>query len=165
MGLRQSLLTRLFGLTHAAYTRFGKRCHAPWTIDTAHLLSFPDGSLGRAVGTHLRDGGFDLLPRLEDHDVFHVFTGIGASVEDEIALQWHLVGNGKRSVYGLGTALLGALVFPELWGRFRSEQRRGAACRPFWDSLSGRRALPLLACPLAELQRRLGVATPPHRPG
>ena len=161
MGPRHRLLTHLFGLSHAAYARLGKRHQAPWTLGTAELLAFPEGSLGHAVGRHLHAGGFELLPRLEDHDVFHVFTGIGASVVDEVALQWHLAGNGKRSAYCVGTAFLGTIVFPEQWRRFRAEWHRGAACAPYWRALSGRRALALLACPLAELRVRLGGSTSP----
>ncbi len=161
MGLRQRFLTRLFATTHGLYARVGKRGQDPWALDTVRLLAFPVGSLGHAVGSHLREGGFDLLPRLEDHDVFHVVTGIGASVEEEVELQWQLAGNGKRSAYCVGTALLGAAVFPEEWARFRAAWRRGAEQVPFWRALSGRRALALLACPIEALRAQLGVSVHP----
>lgn len=151
---RQRLLTALFALSHGSYARLAKRGQAPWAETPESLLARPAGSLGRALGEHLRDGGFALLPRLEDHDVFHVVLGIGTSAEEEVELQWVLAGNGKRSAYCLGVLLLGTLVFPELLPCFLAAWRRGAALQPFWSGLAGRRALPMLGWPLGVVRPR-----------
>jgi hypothetical protein len=155
MGLRQLLLTGLFNLSHGIYARMAKSDQAPWDETTESLLARPPGSLGRALGEHLRDGGFALLPRLEDHDVFHVVLGIGTSAEEEVELQWVLAGNGKRSLYCLGVLLMGSLVFPERLGRFLECWRRGAGLEPFWFGLSGRRVLPMLGWPVGVVVPRL----------
>ncbi len=154
MRARQRLLTALFAISHGAYARLAKPGQAPWAETRASLLARAPGTLGHAIGRHLAAGGFALLPRLEDHDVFHVVTGIGVEAEDEVALQFLLAGNGKRSAYCLGVLLIGGLVFPELLPRFWAAWRRGAALAPFWHGLSGRRALPLLDWPLSAVRPR-----------
>lgn len=156
MGPRQLLLTGLFAVSHGVYARIAKRDQAPWDETTESLLARPAGTLGRALGEHLRDGGFALLPRLEDHDVFHVVLGIGTSAEEEVELQWVLAGNGKRSLYCVGVLVLGTVVFPERLPRFLGAWRRGAGLEPFWVGLAGRRVLPMLGWPL-------GVVLPGRR--
>ena len=148
MSWRSRLLTALFELSAGPYAALAKAHVQPWRETTATLMARAPGTLGRAIGEHLDEGGFALLPRLEDHDVFHVVMGIGASAVDEVALQYALAGNGKRSVYLVGVVILGAIVFPEALPQFVAAWRQGRTVVEFHQHLSGRGALPLLDWPL-----------------
>lgn len=162
MSWRSRLLTALFELSAGPYAALAKGHVQPWRETTASLLARAPGTLGRAIGEHLDHGGFELLPRLEDHDVFHVVLGIGASAVDEVTLQYALAGNGKRSVYLVGVIVLGALVFPEALPRFVAAWRRGQSLVEFHHHLSGGGALPLLDWPLDVVRpaRHDSVRTP-----
>jgi len=58
---------------------------------------------------------FELIAKVERHDAYHVLTGYGTKVEDEIALQCLCFGNGKRSLYLYGAMLLGIIILPEYY--------------------------------------------------
>lgn len=164
--MRHHLLTWLFELTAAPYAAL-KRDRVPWDLTPVELQRFPAGSLGRALGEDLERKGFVLMPRLEVHDVCHLLTGVDIDVPGEIALQFLLFGNGKRSLYLFGVLFLGTLLFPEHLHTFLAARRRGQALAPFYD-VDYR---PLLARPLVEVlpQRRVvrpapAVPCPPGSP-
>jgi len=121
--LRARALTALFELTHRAYALTRRR--AAWGLSARQLADMPADSLGRALGELLLDRGFELIPRLESHDLMHLLTGVGADVVSEVELQFTLLGNGKRSLYLLGTVALGLCVYPEHAARFLMGFRRG----------------------------------------
>jgi hypothetical protein len=85
-----------------------------------HSLSFL--STGQIATEEMADA---LIPRLESHDLMHLLTGVGADVVSEVELQFTLLGNGKRSLYLLGTVALGLCVYPEHAARFLMGFRRG----------------------------------------
>lgn len=145
--MRHQLLTVLFELTAAPYAAL-KRSRVPWNLSPDELTRFPEGSLGRALGEDLLAKGFVLMPRLEVHDVCHLLTGVDVDVPGEIALQFLLFGNGKRSPYLFGVLFLGSLLFPDFLGQFLAEYRRGRALERFFD-VDYR---PLLARPLAQVR-------------
>ena len=134
-GLRARLMLQLVQIAYSVYRRFYKRGKRAWQQSRAELRRRPAGSLGRSLAAFLDAGGFELMPRFEDHDVFHVLLGYGPDLPAEACLQYCLLGNGKRSVNVYGTVLLAALVFPEHWGAFRRAYERGRRARPFthWD--------------------------------
>ena len=72
------------------------------------------------------------MPKLENHDVFHVLAKIGIRMQDEIALQYWLLGNGKLSLYLIGTIFLGSLVFPEYWHSYGTAFLSGARKQAVW---------------------------------
>lgn len=123
--MRAALLRRLFEGTHGLYA--ATRTREPWGLSTEDLCAFPAGTFGRALGEHLRARGFALMPRLEDHDAMHLITGVDTDEVSEVELQFVLGGNGKRSLYLIGTLILGSMVFPEHLPRFVRAWARGAA--------------------------------------
>lgn len=145
--MRHRLLTALFDLTAAPYAAL-KRSRVPWDLTPTELLAFPEGSLGRTLGADLMAKGFTLMPRLEVHDVCHLLTGVAVDVPGEIALQFLLFGNGKRSPYLFGVLFLGSLLFPERMRDFLAAWRQGRALERFFD-VDYR---PLLARPLEEVR-------------
>ncbi len=108
---RKKLITRLFDWTMLLYCKFKKK--AAWGITTAQLIQMPSHSLGYHLGQLLHQNGFELIPKVERHDAYHLVTGFGTTVEDEIALQYCCFGNGKRTPYLLGVLLLGTFLLPD----------------------------------------------------
>ena len=60
-------------------------------------------------------------------------TGIGTDVVSEVALQWLLLGNGKRTLYLFLTCLAGCIVLPEHSVTFFRAYRRGCRLEVFHD--------------------------------
>jgi hypothetical protein len=111
MKLRKKLIEKLFECSQKIYLKFKKK--EPWGISTAELLEFPNESFGKKLGAFLNKNGFELIGKVERHDAYHVLSGFGTNVEDEIALQYLCYGNGKRTPYLTGVLLLGTTLLPE----------------------------------------------------
>ncbi|NET35476.1 MAG: hypothetical protein F6K19_26205 [Cyanothece sp. SIO1E1] len=94
------------------------------------MLQFPEGSLGKCLGEFLLENNLDLIPKLENHDVFHVLLDYAPDVIAEAQMQFCLLGNGKRSPYAFGTATIALIAFPEFWTSFKEAYHRGKNLRP-----------------------------------
>ncbi len=147
MQLRARFLYALFMASHGPYARVFKRRRPAWDLSAEELRRYPVDSLGHRLGLYLDDNGFELLPRLENHDVFHVITDTPTDVRSEIGLQFLLRGNGRSSLYLLGAVLVGGLIMPEHLPFFLRQHARGAAARRFHDT----DFLPLLSQPVGVL--------------
>lgn len=97
----------------------------PWCQTKQSLFECGEGSLGRAMYYFLNKGHYELMPWAETHDACHVILGYGTSVKEEVCLQFCLFGSGKRSIYLLGTLVMGFALFPEYWNDCIRAHRRG----------------------------------------
>lgn len=111
MNYRKRLIEWLFEISQKAYLLLKKK--QPWAITNAQLLVMPSNTFGYQLGIFLQNQGFQLIPKVERHDAYHLLTGFSTSVQDEIALQYVCFGNGKRTPYLLGVLILGTLLLPE----------------------------------------------------
>ena len=102
-----------------------------WNISAQGLLRYPEHSLGFHLACFLLKHSFEIQPKLESHDVFHVLTDTGITVSEEIGMQFYLLGNGKRSPYLFSVIVLGGLLYPDQWKLFRKAYRRGRAALVF----------------------------------
>lgn len=128
--MRAVILETLYELSKMPYQRFMKK-NESWSITTSELLRFPENSLGFHLGCFLLKHNFEMQPKLESHDVFHVLTGTGTSVPEEISMQFYLLGNGKRSLYLFMVIILGTLFYPDYRRLFLRAFRRGKNALPF----------------------------------
>jgi len=112
MNYRKQLINWLFEKSQAVYVSLFKN-HKPWSVSKTELLTYPKASFGNHLGSFLDRNGFELIPKVERHDCYHVLTGYSTQVEDEIALQYLCFGNGKRSPYLLGAIILGTAILPD----------------------------------------------------
>ena len=133
--IRVKLLLFLYEISQKHYRKLFKRKKRQWQFTEAQLLHFQADSLGRTLGEFYQKHGFRMIPQMENHDVYHLITEYGTSMKEEIALQFLLFGNGKRSAYLLGTVTLGALMFPEHFNLYVRAFRKGKSMKPFhhWD--------------------------------
>lgn len=150
--LRYLLLEKLYEWSKIPY-RWLFKDEAPWDLSLKELLSFPSDSLGYHLGCFLLKNHFTPEPQLEDHDVFHVLTQTGISVPEEIAMQFYLLGNGKRSAYLFTVLCIGTLLFPDEVPRFINSYQKGRKAHRFYNL----NFLKLLPLPLQQLQQTFKI--------
>jgi len=126
---RKQLILWLFEVSRNLYTRFKKK--QPWNLTTAELVVMPSHTYGHRLGLFLKSNGFELIPKVERHDAYHVLTGFDTEVEDEIALQYLCFGNGKRTPYLFAVLVLGTLLLPEYLPYYRKAFYFGKKSNPF----------------------------------
>jgi hypothetical protein len=102
-----------------------------WGISKADFMTYPIGSIGHNLGLFYESKGFDVMPKLENHDVFHILTETGTEIQDEIAMQFLLLGNGKMSLYLMAMIFIGGTLFPEYFGYYKNIFKRGDRSRAF----------------------------------
>ncbi|WP_111684359.1 Coq4 family protein [Winogradskyella tangerina] len=127
---RKQLIIWLFEHSQRIYTSLFKS-HQPWDVDKADLLNFPVDSFGRHLGEFLDENNFELIPKVERHDCYHVLCGFSTKVEDEIALQCLCYGNGKRSPYLYGAIILGIAILPDYFSYYYNAYKIGKQAHPF----------------------------------
>lgn len=108
-----------------------------WGLRREDMLEYGEGTLGRELGLFLTREALQPVDRVERHDAFHILLDFSTHLDDEAAMQFFLVGNGKISPFTLATAAFTALVMPDKWSRFLSEFRRGRRALSIgkWDFL------------------------------
>lgn len=127
--MRALLLEKLYEWSLIPYQSFKK--NAAWNVGIEDLLQYPKPTLGYQMGSFLLLHNFDLQEKLESHDVFHVLTGTGITVPEEISMQFYLLGNGKRSAYLFTVILIGGFLFPDYYKLFSAKYRQGKSSLPF----------------------------------
>ncbi len=149
--IREKLVLNLVKYTTPYYVRWFKKRQESWNQSIESLQKFPQGSLGKSLGNFLEKNNFQLMPKLEDHDVLHVLLGYKTTITGEIKMQFFLLGNRKRSVYALFTAIIGTALIPEKFNAFIKEFSKGRRYAPIskWNFEY------LLAEPLDLLQRQV----------
>ena len=128
---RTQFLVFMYENTQRQYRRFFKRGKRQWQFTEEQLLNFQEDSLGRTLGEFYQKHGFRMIPQMENHDVYHLVTNYSTKIQDEIAMQYLLFGNGKKSAYLLGVLVLGSLVFPEYYKTYAQAYRKGQSMRTF----------------------------------
>lgn len=109
-----------------------KKRHA-WGLCSDDLMAYPQGSLGYSLGVFYKKEKFEPIARAERHDVFHVLFGYSTQVIDEAAMQFFLWGNGKGSLFTIGTCVISAFVFPNKIAHFIRHYKKGGKCIPVKD--------------------------------
>jgi len=127
--IRKQLITWLFEKSQRIYRRFKKK--QPWGITSEDLLRMPINSYGYRLGGFLRSNEFELIPKVERHDAYHVLTGFGTCQEDEIALQYLCFGNGKRTPYLFAVLFLGTIILPDYFKYYRKAYDFGKRSNSF----------------------------------
>jgi len=133
--IRERFIIWLFYFSKEAYRKTIKRTQPKWKLSMSILENMQEGTLGKDLYLFLNDHNFKLEPKYERHDVYHVLTGYAPSVQGEICLAMFNVGNGKRSLYTGGVALIGAVLLLEQYSEFRKAFLRGKQAERYidWD--------------------------------
>ena len=128
--MKDQLIEKLYEWSKKPYQRFFKNKIA-WKIDKQELFTYSEETLGYHLGLFLQNNNFDIQPKLEDHDIIHVLTNTGISVQEEIGMQYYLLGNGKKSLYLFLVIIVGTLFYPTYVDYFLNEFRKGKAAYCF----------------------------------
>ncbi len=128
--MRALIMEKMYDWSKRPYQKFFKK-NTPWNRTTEELLKYPQETLGHQLGHFLKVNQFEIQPKLEDHDVFHVLTQTGTTVPEEIGMQFYLWGNGKKSMYQYAVILLGAFFYMDRWFYFRTQYQRGKSAHVF----------------------------------
>ncbi|WP_289045141.1 hypothetical protein [uncultured Olleya sp.] len=129
---RKQIIAWLFKVTQYVYTKYFKR-NAPWNIKKQQLLQLPQHTFGYHLGAFLDTNGFELIPKAERHDAYHVLTGYNSNEQDEIALQYLCFGNGKRSLYLFGVIIIGTIILPDYWTYYKQSYSIGKKANSFYS--------------------------------
>lgn len=129
---REKLCAWMFEVSKFPYAFLFKRKKEPWNLSSSELLTYPPYTLGYKVGEFLQENRFELIDKLESHDVYHVLTGMSTSVKDEVGMQFLLMGNGKRSFYLFSTVTICLFLLPEYFKYFRSCYKKGKGYGPIF---------------------------------
>lgn len=100
-----------------------------WGLSTAELLKYPEGSLGKALGEFLKQHDVELLTGAEYHDIHHILFDYSISFKDEVALQFFLHGNGKKSIASVSTRIGAWCLLPTEWKYLKASYERGKKCK------------------------------------
>ena len=123
----------LYDRSSKVYAKVFKRHKRAWGLSIYDFLNYPNNSLGYAMGQFYVTKGFDIMPKLENHDAFHVITQTNTEIHDEISMQYLLMGNGKRSLYMYAMILIGTLIYPEFIRYYIFSFRKGKSLSIFHD--------------------------------
>lgn len=114
------------------YTKVVKYSTQKWDINLKYLNSLSKDSLGNHLLQFLIKENFELMPKHESHDIYHILGQYGTKKEQEIALQFFLFGNGKHSLYLYLSLLIGLILFPEYYLMYKHAYLRGKEAYPFF---------------------------------
>ncbi len=120
----------LFEHSQRIYTSMFKN-HDAWGISKTQLLDYPQYTFGWHLGDFLTSNNFELIPKVERHDCYHVLCGYSTKVQDEIALQCLCYGNGKRSPYLYGAIILGVAILPDYYKYYYKSYKIGKSANAF----------------------------------
>lgn len=129
--IRLKLMLYLYDWSSKIYTIVFKWNKKAWGIRKEEFLNYPVGSIGHSLGLFYESKGFEVMPKLENHDVFHILTETGTEIQDEIAMQYMLLGNGKISLYLFGMVLIGGILFPEYFSYYKKNFQKGRTLQRF----------------------------------
>ena len=150
--MKDKLVEKIYEITKKPYQKWLKKAE-PWNISIKELMQYPENSLGNNLGNFIHENGFEIQDKLEDHDVFHVLTNTGISVQDEIGMQYYLLGNGKRSLYLFFGISVGLLFYPTFINYFITQYKRGKTAHTFYHL----NFLKLLYQETSQLQQTLNI--------
>ncbi|WP_326982124.1 Coq4 family protein [Chryseobacterium sp. MYb264] len=130
--IRIKFLLFVYEKTQRLYRKYFKKKTRQWRFNEKQLLEFHKDSLGRKLGEFYEKHGFTMIPKMENHDVHHLLTDCGTNFEDEIAMQFLLLGNGKLNAHLLAAIVLGIIILPEYSRMYIKAYRKGQNMRPFY---------------------------------
>lgn len=100
-----------------------------WNLSTIQLLQYPENSVGKVLGEFLKKSQVEPLAGAEYHDIHHVLFDYSISFKDEVALQFFLHGNGKKSIASISTCIGAWCILPMHWKYLIASYERGKNCK------------------------------------
>ena len=150
--MKEIIIETLYRIIKVPYQFLFKQTKA-WDITIQDFLKLPQDSLGFHYGCFLLKYNFNIQASLEEHDVYHVITNTGISVQDEIDMQFYLLGNGKKSPFVFIVIGTGILFYPFEYQSFYKNFKRGREAHQFYDL----DFFKMLSVPLSTIQQTFNI--------
>ena len=128
--MKEIIIETFYKIIKVPYQFLFKKNEA-WNLNVSDFLKYPQESLGFHLGCFLLKYNFSVQPSLEEHDVYHVLTNTGATVKDEIHMQFYLLGNGKRSPFVFIVIITGLFFYPLELKKFIKTYKKGKQAHLF----------------------------------
>lgn len=128
--MKDYILEQLYEVSSRFYLKHFRK-NQPWKVTRKELLLYPQETLGFHLCCFHLKYNLEMKPNLEEHDIIHVLTDTGVSVADEVALQYYLLGNGKKSPYQFLALLTGTVFYPTQLKTFYKFYKRGQNAHQF----------------------------------
>lgn len=129
--LRDAIANKLVSFGKPIYKILRYRRKA-WEVQQGSLKDYPLNSLGHELYSFLKRNEFQLMPRAEFHDVFHVLFNYGISMREETAIQFVVLGNGKWSLPNVISSSVAIVFYPEYWGDYKKAYLYGKKAAHFY---------------------------------
>ena len=129
--MKDLIIETFYKIIKVPYQLIFKKKEA-WNLTISDFLKYPQDSLGFHLGCFLLKYNFNVQPSLEEHDVYHVLTNTGATVKEEIEMQFYLLGNGKRSQFVFIVISTGILFYPYNFKKFIICYKKGKQAHLFY---------------------------------
>lgn len=120
------MLIALVEKTKHTYIKLTNKKRTSWDITLVDLQAYPKNTLGKDLSNFLRWEKLDLIAGLESQDVYHPLLDYSTALEEEVQMQFFLLGNGKKSLYAIGTSFVAFLTMPDQWLAFWNAYNRGS---------------------------------------
>ena len=133
MKTRENISQQLVKNTKDLYQMIFKNNKSKWNIDVESLAQYDKDTIGYGVYDFLSSNQLSIIPYFESHDVCHVMADYSIGTIEEIKLQYFLLVNGKRSVFQIGTIVIGTVLFPEYIKEFIVAYQRGQNAHSFYN--------------------------------
>ncbi len=78
--LRTKFIIFMYENSQKQYRRYFKKKKRQWQFNEEQLLSFKQDSLGRTLGEFYKKHGFRMIPKMENHDVYHLITDCSTNI-------------------------------------------------------------------------------------
>ena len=156
LDFREKVCLWLFTVTDKPYAALFKRKRKPWKMNIEDLGKLKPGTWGKELYNFMTKHGFKMLPKLENHDAYHVLLKMGIEVKDEVGMQYLLFGNGKRTPYLFSTMIVGTALVPDHFKYYKKLYQRGKALPKLYHL----KVEALLKIELKTLQEDLRLAPP-----
>lgn len=128
--LRHRLSDFIVGSLKPVYFLVRKKRKA-WSTTISDLANMPAGSLGNDIYLYLAQNSFDLIPKAEFHDVYHVLLGYSSHMKDETCIQFVVMGNGRHSLPNILANAVSVFLYPEYWEDFKQAFLKGKRASTF----------------------------------
>jgi hypothetical protein len=102
-----------------------------WGLSLSDYQNFQEESLGFQLYQFYKEKNLVPIPKLENHDVYHILLEANTDTRSEILLQFFILGNGKRSKFTILASLGSLILFPELWFDSLLAYKRGRTYQHF----------------------------------
>jgi len=129
--VRDKYIEKMFAISSVLYLKFARIKRKSWTISQHDLQFFPEDSLGKNLYYFLKSNNFTIQAKAENHDIFHILSGFKPIVKEELALQFFLLGNGKRSFYLILAISTACILTPDRLSYFIKAYKKGKKYRAF----------------------------------